>query len=107
MPDYATIADPGEMRTEILIKLRESNVPEHLHDGLADFIMHGIRTGSFLEACISNDLKEACSRADTTCRYALVEIISFLYNDAPSPCWGSPKHYEDWIGQGGLFGPRG
>lgn len=78
-------------------------VPDHDHDGIAEYIIHGRPTGGFLRAFLSNDLKEALARADERNRYAFFQIANFLWNEAPAVCWGSPERYEGWIEQGGLM----
>lgn len=74
------------------------HVPEHLADGLRDYIVDRIETGGFLRAVLENDLREACARADEVSRAFLFDIVSFLYNEAPSTCWGSPERVAAWLG---------
>ncbi len=61
------------------------------------YILRGVPTGSFLEAVISNDLREAMARADEDSRAALFGLVSYLHNDCPGGCWGSPERYRDWM----------
>lgn len=61
------------------------------------FIFNRIPTGSFLEAVISNNLKEAVGRADEHNMPLLHLYVKYLYNEAPASCWGSPEKYEYWI----------
>lgn len=84
MKDYAAI-------------LRESAVPEHLHDGLVLYLTHGLPPGHFLTAVLSNDLKEAFARADEQSRAGLFALVSFLYNDAPASAWGNPERVSAWM----------
>lgn len=77
--------------------MREAGVPEHLHGGLVRYIVHRIPPGSFMEAVLSNDLREAMGRADEASRHGLFEIVSFLYNNAPCGCWGSPANVKAWL----------
>jgi hypothetical protein len=74
----------------------ERLVPEHDHHGLIAFINDGIVPGSFLQAVLENNLREAFGRADLTNRAALFDIVSWLYNDAPADCWGSPEKVMAW-----------
>lgn len=48
-------------------------------------------------AVLSNDLKEACGRADSFNRRILFEIVVWLYNNAPITCWGSPEKVDAWL----------
>ena len=61
------------------------------------YIHHHIPTGGFLEAVISNNLKESFARADETNQMSMARIVSYLYNYAPMECWGSPEKYKAWI----------
>ena len=53
--------------------------------------------GQFLQAVISNDLKEAVSRADDNNVKILHVYICFFYNKTPSACWGSMKNLIEWV----------
>lgn len=86
-------------RDHLREKLVESQVPEHLHDGLVEYIVIRRPTGHFLKAVLSNDLREACGRADFESRTALYEIVFFLHNYATSTCWGSPAAVEAWLAE--------
>ncbi len=74
-------------------------IPEHLRDGLEDYIKNRVETGGFLRAALENDLREALGRSDEISRFALFDIVSFLYNAAPSNCWGSPEKVAAWLGE--------
>ena len=77
------------------------NLPPYMWDGLDRYMTHGILPGSFLTAVLSNDLKEAVARADENNQRSLVNWVGFLYNTAPTACWGSPERFENWTKQRG------
>jgi hypothetical protein len=54
-------------------------------------------TGSFVNAVLCNDLKEACSMADEENLAALPEIVRYCWNEIPHSCWGSPERVERWL----------
>jgi len=81
-----------------------NKVPQHMRDGLRLYFDHGIEPGSFMTAVLCNDLRESFGRADHINRERLFDIVSFLYCDAPSSCWGSPEKVREWVGRGGLNG---
>lgn len=74
-------------------------VPEHLHGALKRYIVEGIDPGGFLFAVLTNDLKEAVSRADHINLQRIPDIVKFLYNEAPGPCWGSREKVAAWMAQ--------
>ena len=82
-------------------------VPAHMHDGIRNYVQHGIPGGSFLDACLKNDLWQACNRADNINAYQLQNIMRFLDQHAPQGCWGSREKVEQWIKLGGLDGILG
>lgn len=59
-------------------------------------IDHGRKVGDFVTAVLENNLKESFARADDQNRIVLFEIVSFVYNVAPSGCWGNPKQVKAW-----------
>lgn len=77
-------------------------VPEHMRQGLIDFVHHGIPGGGFLEAVLCNDLRLAAGRADSINMYRIKELVLFLNYNIPSQCWGSREAYLNWIELGGL-----
>jgi len=78
-------------------RLIESNVPKGMHTSLIHYITERRPVGHFLTAILSNDLAEACSRADDNNKYGLCNFIYFLYNYAPSPYWHSKENVESWL----------
>jgi hypothetical protein len=70
------------------------------------YIMHGVEPGGFLRAVLENNLKEACMHADDENRYLLFDYVFFLYNEAPSTCWGSSQAVDHWIAIGGYEGAQ-
>jgi len=53
--------------------------------------------GGFLQAVVSNDLKEAVGRADDININLIPKYVRWLYNYAPIGSWGSVENYERWI----------
>lgn len=72
-------------------------LPAHMLNGLRLYINHRIEPGSFLEAVLQNNLKEAVGRADHINKRYLGNYIEFLYNYAPAQCWGSVEKYNKWL----------
>jgi hypothetical protein len=72
-------------------------IDEDTGEELTRYLREHCPTGSFLEAVISNDLREACGRADDRNLWHLPVLVAYLYNEAPSAAWGSRDKYENWI----------
>ena len=72
-------------------------IPRSTLDGLADYILHGIPTGDFLRAVLSNDLEEAYGRADDFNTMAMFEIVHYVVNCVPRQARGSPEAYAGWV----------
>lgn len=77
-------------------------IPDHMRDGVAMYIEEGVLTGDFLEAVFSNNLRGAFERADDVNAKVIGDYVKFLFNYAPSPCWGSKERVDTWINHGGL-----
>ena len=73
------------------------SLPEGLQGGLMQYIEHGIEPGGFLKAVLTNDLFGAFGQADSINRHRMFDIFQWLYNEAPSQCWGSKERFEAWI----------
>lgn len=82
----------------------DTYVPLHMRDGLKLYLENGIEPGSFMAAVLCNDLKEAFGRADHINIKHIGTIVCWLFNHAPSTCWGSTDNYTAWIKHGGTKG---
>jgi hypothetical protein len=76
-----------------------------MKEALERYVMRGIEPGGFLTALLSNDLWQTVARADDQNARVIKEYTVFLYNWAPSGCWGSSAKFEAWIERGGMLGP--
>lgn len=74
-----------------------NNLPDYMVEGLIRYIEDGIVPGSFLQAVLRNDLRDACARADAANRFLIWEYVNVLWNYTPSDCWGSPEKVQRWI----------
>lgn len=72
---------------------------EHDLAPIKRFIEQKIPPGSFLEAVLRNNLKDAMGRADSRNRRRVFEYVEYLYNYAPTTCWGSNEKYEAWLSE--------
>lgn len=76
----------------------------YMREAVIRYVEDGIPPDSFLCALLSNDLMEACKRADCTNQRHIYEWASFLYCELPFSCYGSPAKIEAWIAHKGLSG---
>jgi len=86
-----------EWHNILVLQAHRKGVPEHIVDGLCDYIVYRVKAGSFLTAVLENNLKESFARADEFNRDNLFNTVSFLYNHAPGACWGSPENVKAWL----------
>lgn len=91
-------------REDLIASMWKHGVPEHMHEGVADYILHGKQPGGFLTAVICGHLFEALARADGMNIAALPAYGMFFYNDAPGGCYGSPAKFDGWMDHRGLEG---
>lgn len=65
--------------------------------GMHRFIENGVIPGDFLTAVLSNDLFDAFGRMDgETSGNQLHDLVRWIYNVAPRPCWGSREAVMQW-----------
>lgn len=76
-----------------------SFVPEHTRSTLINYIENGWSTGGFVNAVLSNDLKGAFGKVDHINSQHVGSIVAWLWNYAPSTCWGSPEKVTAWYSQ--------
>lgn len=74
-----------------------SRIPAVTLLGLRAYCKGRREPGGFLRAVLENDLVQAFQRADDENLEALFDIVSYLYNEVPSVCWGSPARVRAWL----------
>lgn len=74
-----------------------SLIPPHMMESMRAYVEQGRPVGGFLQAVISNDLKEAVGRADNTNIWLIPIYVNWFYNECPGLIWGSREEYENWI----------
>jgi len=72
------------------------NIPEITRESIDAWVHDARPTGGFLRAVLSNDLRESFARADCENSAAMHDIVSYLYNECPGLCWGSPERVAEW-----------
>ena len=77
---------------------------DDLMQHLIDWVDLGRPMGHFLTALVENDLAEAVSRADEHSLRVLPALVGWLYNEAPSECWGGKEKARLWSEHRGLSG---
>ena len=87
---------PPPSRQEYL-EARAAGLPNG--DQLVDYIVNHTAVGGFLQALISNDLRETFGKADIINQKLVYDYLYFMYNYAPSACWGRPEAYGAWVAE--------
>jgi hypothetical protein len=72
-------------------------IPPSTKYQIDEYIKDRMPPGGFLNAVLSNNLMEAFVRADDNNAFHMKAILTYLYNDCPSACWGSPEKVEEWL----------
>jgi hypothetical protein len=83
-------------------RLKLNMLPDHMRGSILRWIENGTAPGHFLTAVLCNDLREAFGRADEENTAAMKRWMIYLYNYAPTGCWGSPERFAAWQDGGGL-----
>jgi len=73
------------------------SIPQRMKSTLAEYVIDHSWTGGFLERILINDLVGAVGKADNDNIKNIPAYINWLYNYAPTDCWGSKEKYEKWI----------
>ena len=81
-----------------------STLPSHMVEGARGYLERGYEPGSFLRSVLENDLVGAFAHADLDNQGAMFAWAAWLYNECPSPAWGSPGKVRAWIA---AFAPGG
>ena len=76
-------------------------IQARFRESLDAYVQHRYQPGGFLTAVLSNDLFEAFGRGDAAAIVNLPHIVSYIYNELPSGCHGSPERVRAWLREGG------
>jgi len=76
---------------------RRTMIPRDTKGGVDRYVDHGVPTGSFLRAVLSNNLFEAVIKADSDNQLALTDICRYIHDYTPNTCHGSPEAVANWI----------
>jgi hypothetical protein len=71
-----------------------------------NYVECGTIPGDVITAVLSNNLTESIFRADEQNRADLLEIVRYIYNSAPSACWGSKEKVVAWLKSKGESGEK-
>jgi len=74
-------------------------IPEHMMASLKRYVDQKVEPGGFLSAVLCNDLKGAVGQADFINIEIIPVYVSWLYNEAPAICWGSPEKFSSWLNE--------
>lgn len=77
--------------------MEEHDIPEHMREGISNYVMYGIPAGGFLFSLLTNKLVETFLRADGINKEKISDYVSFIYNCLPAGCWGNEEAYKEWI----------
>lgn len=77
----------------------ERPIKQDTIDAINNYVEKGWEPGSFVRAVLENDLMGAFGKADSYNRATLFEITSYIYNDVPGNCHGSPEIVDAWLAQ--------
>lgn len=72
-------------------------IPKYMRNPLAEYVINHKSVGGFLKALLSNNLFETYEYADDNNIRNIPAYLNYLYNHAPSGCWGSLENYQAWI----------
>ena len=73
------------------------NIPVFTKEALDRYVNDRIPTGGFLHAVLTDRLFDAVGRADKENLAALRDIVTYIYNELPSDCWGSEAKVHNWL----------
>lgn len=77
------ILESIETKIQECAATRYREVPDYTVDGIINAVCKGYPCGSFLQAVFSNDLMEACGRADANNNRCIYGIVGIIYNAVP------------------------
>lgn len=72
-------------------------IPAQVIASIYSYVEHRQAPGHFLTAVLSNDLFATFGRADKESRSTLNDLITFIYMEVRSDCYGTPEKVKQWL----------
>jgi hypothetical protein len=72
-------------------------LPDHMHEGMENYLLHGVSPGGFMTSVLENNLFLAAKKADHVNITELGRIANWISNDAPPGSWGSCEQVRSWM----------
>ena len=91
-----------DRRMRAAYQFRQWILPIRMQDSLDRYIQEHCPVGDFLSAVIDNNLRAAVCLADDENIQNIPAFVSYLYNEAPGACWGSPEKRKAWLAKAAL-----
>jgi hypothetical protein len=95
--EFAPVGDPQDNPVKM-------KIPDAVKASIDEWVICGRSPGHFVQAVLRSDLFGAFRHGDAESLAALYEIVNYVYNRIPAPCWGSQEKMENWSNQGGQKG---
>ena len=86
-----------ELRTQSELMEKYPKAPPLIVEGILGYAKGSSDPGGFLYALLCNDLFGAVGRADNNSFAGLEDIMSIVWNEVPSRCWGSKEEVDRWL----------
>ena len=71
-------------------------IPEHTHEALIRYFVHGMEPGSFLTAMLAGDLYAAAFKADHVNKGTMGHIAVWIVHHAPHNSYGTADIVKKW-----------
>lgn len=72
-------------------------IPPHIQDALMGYVLERRPVGGFLQAVITNNLRDTYGRADGENRPLIPLYVQWFCNVPPECCWGSINNMQAWL----------
>lgn len=79
-------------------------IPVRIKLAIDTWVLTGAFPGNFTKSILENNLVKAINGADEESLAAIKDIVQYVVNDIPAPCWGSKDNMNSWASAGGQKG---
>ena len=97
LEEHIAIISRGYSSIELFEAGERLGIPDRMVNAIDRYVTNCVPVGDFLQAVLTNNLKEAALRADDVNVKLLYPYILLIYNHIPGVCWGNEKKYKEWL----------